>query len=116
MDGGNWLMEGMTAITEPTMLNKRIERLQKHFRAAIAHFRNGEETQGMEDFLSGVEELDRAVEIDQHSNQQKIDLEQLLPAVRELYFCMQNQDVIEIADLLEYTVIPLTREWLLTRG
>ena len=105
-------MAEMTAMTDLLLLKEENEHLQKFLRTAIGHFRNGEDANGIEDFLNGVEELERVVEIDQDSQQPKIDMNQLLPLVRELYFYIQNQDITGITDLLEYTVYPLTEEWL----
>gem|GEM_PF-1179570 len=105
-------MMGMTASTELTLLKTEIERLQEFLQATVGHFRIGEDAAGMEDFLSTMEELERAVETNRNSRQPRIDLNQLLPAVRGLYFYMRNQDITGITDLLEYTVFPLTKEWL----
>ena len=105
-------MEEITSMTKLLLLKERNKQLQKFLSASIAHFRNGEDTDGIEGFLSGMEELERVVEIDQDSQQPKIDMNQLLPLVRELYFYIQNQDITGITDLLEYTVYPLTEEWL----
>lgn len=105
-------MGEITSMTEPTLLREKNERLPKFLHAAIGHFRNGDDIEGMEDFLSAVEELERVVEADQKSARPKIVLEQLLPAVRGLYFYMQNQDIAGIADLLEFTVCPLAEKWL----
>ncbi|WP_283610658.1 hypothetical protein [Faecalispora anaeroviscerum] len=100
-------MEEMTVMMEQTPFQKKNELLQELLRAAIEHFRNGEDILGMESFLRGIDELERVVEIDQNSQQPKIEMKQLLPAMRELYFYVQNQDLTGIADLLEDTVFPL---------
>lgn len=65
----------------------------------------------MENFLSSIEELEKLITLDQDSDEPKIDLDRLLPAMRGLYFYMRNQDITGIADLLEYTVYPLSQEW-----
>jgi len=105
-------MEEMTARTGSALFKIEIEHLQDFLHAAIGHFRDGEDAAGMEDFLHAVEELERVVEADWNAWQPQIDLIQLLPALRELHFYMQNQDIDGISDLLEYTIFPLTKEWL----
>jgi hypothetical protein len=104
-------MEEMEVKMEPTLHKGRKEPLQEFLRTAIGHFRNGEDATGMEDFLSGMDELKRMVENDWNSQRPNIDMNQLLPATRKLYFFIQNQDITGIADLLEDTLVPLTKEW-----
>nr|WP_319488716.1 hypothetical protein [uncultured Caproiciproducens sp.] len=98
--------------TELTPLKTEIERLQEFLQATVGHFRIGEDAAGMENYLSTMQELERTVETDRNSRQPRIDLNKLLPVVRKLYFFVKNQDITGITDLLEYTVFPLTKEWL----
>lgn len=104
-------MEEMAAKMGSTLHKGRNESLQEFLRAAIGHFRNGEDILGIEDFLSGMDELKRVVEKDRNSQQPKIDMNQLLSAMRKLYFFIQNQDITGITDLLEDTFVSLTKEW-----
>jgi hypothetical protein len=105
-------MKEMTVRTEQTLIRNENNRLQELLQTAVGHFRSGEDTAGLDSFLSAMEELDVVIEADRKSRQPQINLDQLLPAVRGLYFYMQNQDITGITDLLEYTVYPLTKEWL----
>lgn len=105
-------MSEITAKTEPASLWKQSRRLQDFLQAAVGHFRSGEDTEGIESLLNAEEELESLVESDQHSQQPQIDLNRLLPAVRQLCFYMQNQDITGIADLLEDTFLPVNKGWL----
>ncbi len=104
-------MEEMTARTENDLLRAENKRLQEFLLAAVSHFRRGEDTKGLENFLGAVDSLEYLVETDQNAQEPQIDLDLLLPAMRGLYFYMQNQDITGIADMLEDTVYPLTKEW-----
>lgn len=104
-------MEETTVKMKPTLLKTENKRLQEFSQAAVGHFQNGEDGAGMDNFLNAMEELWRMIEIDCNSPQPQIHLNQLLPALRELYFYMQNQDIPGITELLEYTITPLIEEW-----
>ncbi|WP_164918947.1 hypothetical protein [Caproiciproducens sp. NJN-50] len=110
------MMEEMTAGTRPTLLNRQIKHFLAFLHSAIGCFRIGEDAEGMENFLSAMEELELVVKTDRNSPYPKIDLNLLLPSVRGLYFYMQNQDITGIADLLEDAVAPLAENWLKEAG
>ncbi|MCI1965847.1 MAG: hypothetical protein LKJ17_06925 [Oscillospiraceae bacterium] len=101
---------------EPTRLQVLISRLQQYVDSAVRNFRSGDDTQGMRYFLSAVEGLELVIREDRNSQQPKIDLNELLPSVRRLYFYMRNQDIVGITDLLEDTVMPMTARWLKEGG
>jgi hypothetical protein len=85
------------------------KRLPELLRAAVRHFRSGEDAAGMKDFISVVNELESAVEADRESRQFRMN--ELLPALRELYLIMQNNDIAGMTDWLEYTAVPMADEW-----
>lgn len=105
-------MEETTARTEPIRFRVEQKHLQEFLKAAVGHFRIGEDNAGLNSFLSAMEELEHAVETDQNLQQPHIDLNRLLPALRGLYFYMRNQDLTGVTDLLEDTIYPMTEEWL----
>lgn len=82
------------------------------FQTAAERFRKGEDAAGLECFLTATAELESLVEADQILPRPRIGLDRLLPAVRQLHFYMQNQDITGIADFLEDTICPMTQEWL----
>lgn len=97
---------------ETTTLKASNKRLQKSLCAAVEHFRVGGDIKGLKYFLSAMGELEQMIEIDQNAQEAQINLNQLLPTMRRLFFYMQNQDIIGITDFLEDTFYPLTKEWL----
>lgn len=72
--------------------------------------RSGEDAAGIDDLLSAVNELESAAEADPES--WRFRQNELLPALRELYFAMQNNDIAGVTDWLEYTAVPMANEWL----
>lgn len=110
------MIEEMAAGTQPALLNRRIRHFLAFLHLAVGYFRIGEDAEGMENFLSAMEELELVVKTDRNSPHPEIDLNLLLPSVRGLYFYMQNQDIAGIADLLEDAVAPLAEEWLKGAG
>lgn len=82
------------------------------FQTAAEQFRKCEDAAGLEVLLTAAAELENLVVADQNSPRPRIDLDRLLPAVRQLYFYMQNQDITGLADFLEDTICPMTKEWL----
>lgn len=105
-------MMAMTARTEPILPKIEVKRLQDFLQAAVGHFRIGEDAAGIKNFLSAMEELEQAVEANLNLLQPRMDMKELLPAIRELYFYIKNQDITGITDLLEDTLYPQTEEWL----
>lgn len=104
-------MEGTIAGAAPAVLKNEQEFLQQSLKAAVDHFKIGEDAAGLDSFLSAVKGLELAVEADRNSRQPRIDLNQLLPAMRELSISVRNQDITGITDLLERALYPLTEEW-----
>lgn len=98
--------------TEQAMFALQNERLRGFLQTASKPLRNGEDAEGIDGLLSAVSELEKLVENDQNSLQPRIDLDQLLPAVRTLCFYIQNQDIAGIADLLEDVLTPMAGEWM----
>lgn len=105
-------MNRMTAMTEQTLFIMKSKRLRDLMQTTVEQFQKGEDAAGLESLISAAEELENAVENDQKLQRPQIDLSRLLPAVRRLYFYIQNQDITSIVDLLEDTFCPLTEEWL----
>ncbi len=93
-------------------LCERSSRLLDSLHSAIEHFRNGEDHSGLNSFLTSVDDLEIMLDTYQCLGKPKIELEKLFPAVQKLYLCMQNQDIIGITDLLEFTLYPLAESWL----
>ena len=94
----------------PASLRAQSKRLLNFLQTAVEKFRNGEDAPGIDSLQTAVAELENLVEIDQSSQRPQVDMSRLLPAVKRLYFYIQNQDITGIADLLEDVFYPLTEE------
>jgi hypothetical protein len=105
-------MDETTAKTERFLLETQGKRFLNLLQTAAGQFRSGEDAEGIDNMLTAAAELETLVETDQSSRQSQIALSRLLPAMRKLYFYIQNQDITGIADFLEDTFCPLTEEWL----
>lgn len=90
------------------------KRLPELLRVAVRRFRSGEDAKGIENLMKALDELEAAVEADQEPRQFRTD--KLLPALRELYFYMQNRDIAGLTDWLEYTAAPMAEEQAEGRG
>lgn len=96
-------MDRITAKMESDKKN-----LQEFLQAAIGNFHIGNDTEGMDDLFKFLEKLEYEVEADWP----QMDLDQLLPVLRELYFFIKNQDIVGMTDLLEGKVVSLTKKML----
>lgn len=105
-------MDGMNVKTELIRTQLHIKRFQSFLRTSIEQFRNGEDQDGFENLLKGLNELESTVKIDRNSKSHKVNVSQLLAIMRKLYFLIQNQDIAGVTDLLEDRCYPLTEEWL----
>lgn len=105
-------MNEMTAKTQQAIFALQSESLRSILQTASTQLRNGEDAEGIEGLLSAVSELEKLVDNDQNSLKPRIDLDRLLPAVKRLYFYIQNQDIAGIADLLEDVFYPMAGEWM----
>lgn len=84
--------------------------LQQTLKSAVDSFREGEDSQGVDNFQDAMKELECTVEDDQNLRQPEIDFVRLLPVLRILLFYMQNEDIIGIADSLESLIISIAKE------
>ena len=94
-------------------LNERNDRLQNSLSSSIEHFRNGEDSLGFNEFMNFIEDLESVIDLYQYLGEPNLEIEQIIAILAKLYFYMQNQDIVGIADLLEFTVYPLSKKWFL---
>ena len=99
-------------MNEQTQLQERTDRFQNSLLSSIEHFRNGEDNAGIDIFLSGIEDLEDVLDTYQCLSESKVKIDNLLPAVQNLYVCMQNQDIVGMIDIMEFAIYPLTKQWL----
>mgnify|MGYP000843909849 CR=1 FL=1 len=105
-------MNGINVKTELIQTQLHIKSFQSFLRASIEQFRNGEDQDGFENLLKGLNELESAVKIGKNTKSHKANVSQLLAIMRKLYLLIQNQDIPGVIDLLENRCYPLTEEWL----
>lgn len=103
------MIDGMT---ELILLKAQITRIRDSLQTTITQFRKGEDIAGMENLLTVESELEHLVETDRNLKQPQIDLNQLIPTLKQLNLYIQNKDITGIADLLEDSFCPLTEELL----
>ena len=82
--------------------------LREYLEAADGHFRLGEDTAGFDSLTEFLNELECTVEGGVKSGSPQIELNRLLPVLRNLNSLLRNQDIAGMTDLLEDTLIPLT--------
>ncbi len=103
-------MEETTTKAQTGQLMAERKHLQQTLKSAVESFREGEDSQGMDNFQNAMKELEHTVEDDQNLLKPQIDFNRLLPVLRTLFFYMQNEDIIGIADCLESLIISLVEE------
>lgn len=104
-------MNDFTVKAELAMFAAQSEHLNGLLKKASAQLRRGEDDEGIKSLLYAIAETEKLVENDQNAMQPHIDLAALLPAVKLLYFYIQNKDIAGIADFLEDTLCPLPGQW-----
>ena len=105
-------MSKLTSLKEKDLFRNNCMRLKDMLRASVESFQNGEDLGGIEILLSAVDALESIVETDNNLQNPRIELRSLLPALRELYFFIQNQDISGIVDFLQDTLSPIIEAWI----
>lgn len=93
----------MTALTP---LNKTCIRFRNSLLTSIRHFRQGEDNPGLDCFLNCIDDLKSLIELQVYHGEPNIDLKQIVQIFQRMYICMQNQDIIGLTDVLEYSLYP----------
>lgn len=104
-------MKGETPMTSD-LLMKRQEDLHDSLLAAIDHFQRGEDSPGLDSLLNSLEDLNNLMNLYECLGEPAIDPELFLPALREMYRCMQDRDVVGLTDLIEFSIYPAAESWL----
>lgn len=78
--------------------------------SSIGHFRKGEDHKGLECFLNSLDDLEKLPELFQLSGKPVETIEKLAPVARSLYEYMQNQDIVGMTDLMEFTLCSMVKE------
>jgi len=75
---------------------------------SVALFRQGKDHGGLDALLHSIEDLECLLNQYQCTGDASLPVDAILPVYRQLLECMQNQDITGMADLLEYTICPLS--------
>ncbi len=86
-------------------------RLSRALLSSVEHFRHGDDSAGLDDFISAVNDLEDLLTIYQCAGESAIRLDSLLAALGEVQTCILNQDITGLTDVLEFSVYPHIDEW-----
>ena len=96
-------------ITQQAAFAAQRESLCAALQTAAAKLRMGDDADGIDAMLAAMSELKKLVEIDQKALQPRIDLYQVLTAVKTLLLFIKNKDITGIADLLDDVFYPIAK-------
>lgn len=102
-------MKEKTAMSEQAGFPARNRRFQNSLRSAVAHFRYGEDQAGIDALYDSLDDLECVMDLCKGADLPR--LEKMLPAVRRLLACIENSDAGGLVDLLEFSILPITKEW-----
>jgi len=100
-------------MNELTLLKKRSNRFHNSLRSSIEHFREGNDQLGLDNFQKSMENLEKLLEFEQYFGDSKCDIQKITSVLQSLYVCIQNKDVVGMTDVLEFTLHPLTNQWVI---
>ncbi|WMJ24048.1 hypothetical protein RBG61_05100 [Paludicola sp. MB14-C6] len=86
------------------------ERLLHSLLAAIEFFNHCKDEDGIIAIICFIDDFENLLDIYECSNEVTLDIEHILPYMKALLSCMQNDDIIGMADTLEYDIYPLLKE------
>jgi hypothetical protein len=81
-------------------------------RSAIEHFRTGNDQLGLDNLLNSMVDLENLLEFEYSADGLCNKMDKITPVLRDLCRCIKNQDVTGLTDVLEFTLYPLTTEWI----
>ncbi len=78
--------------------------------SSVEYFRTGKDPHGLDSFLNSLDDLEFLLELDQFLETPKLETGRILPVIKKLRECMQNQDITGMTDLLEFELYPVAKE------
>lgn len=78
--------------------------------AAVAAFRSGDDSHGLELFGCSMEDLEQLFEVNWRSGLMGRNLNDIVPILQELLNRIYHQDIIGITDLVEFILCPAVKE------
>jgi|WetSurMetagenome_2_1015567.scaffolds.fasta_scaffold685086_2 hypothetical protein len=95
----------------PGLCRKKV-RFQNTVQAAVEYFRSGYDSSGLDCLLNSMDDLESITDAYQYLGEPWPGIDKIMTPLRQLNACIENQDVVGITDVLEFTVYPLSKEWL----
>lgn len=86
------------------------ERLENSLIQSIDCFKSGSDSFGIKAFLDFTEDLENLLNIYECIEEPKIIIDKILPEIQTLHTYLQNQDIVGVTDILEYTIYPMLIE------
>lgn len=91
-----------------------LNKLTKGTLEAAVNFHSGQEYQGFQSvslIANGIMWLVEAIELTRQVQKEEISTQSIMIIINEINEAMQKRDTVAIADLLEYEVSPILRQW-----
>ncbi|WDV47438.1 hypothetical protein PV797_07105 [Clostridiaceae bacterium M8S5] len=95
-----------------SQFNNRCVRFQELLLEAIDCFKIGQEHLGINAMLDILDDLENLVEHCEYCSDKNIHIESIVLILRNILKCIENQDVVGMTDALEFSLYPLTIEWI----
>lgn len=92
-----------------TALCARSKQFTNALRSAVTYFRSGEDEAGIDALFRSLDELEYLTDLCKDADMPQ--LEKMLPEMRKLLACIENQDAGGLVDLLEFSILPISNEW-----
>jgi hypothetical protein len=96
---------------ELTPFKKKSDRFQHSLCSSIEHFRKGNDHLGLDNLLNSMDDLENLLELQQYAGEPWRKIDKIAPVLQALCKNVENQDVIGLTDVLEFTLYPLAKEW-----
>lgn len=94
-------------------LREELEKLNKTLTSLTNDWRFNISSKDLQLFFDALNQIEKiiAFHADVHDTQVIKNHEEMLKMLNDLHMLMKNQDLIGMADLVEYQLIPFIREW-----
>ncbi|MBW7572347.1 hypothetical protein [Caproiciproducens faecalis] len=99
-------------MSELTKIQERNDRFRESLKASVEHFRKGEDQAGLDEFLNSMDDLEGILQYYQCTGEPEMELDKMLAVLEKLPVYLNHQDVAGLADTLEFTLYPLSENWM----
>jgi len=95
-------------------LQEYLVRFMGGLKEIVLLFQQGEEQKSLEqmlDIIEGLAWISEAISLTQELYVTKLDIGRINEFLNQLNFALENSDTVQIADIIEYEIIPIVTEW-----